>query len=81
MGEPPMLKIDLDFDYSEGLQKALERIARHKGTILSFLPTGPGGGNPLLTLGFPNKDAAMGFIREHDPDEADLHATRLEVVL
>jgi hypothetical protein len=63
--------VELDFDFSCPLGEALEYIQKHKGNIKSFIPVGPAGGNPLLTLSFPTWEDAFSVLKAHYPDEGD----------
>jgi len=52
---------------------------RHKGKFLDFDPSGPGGGNPNVSLQFPSEKGAMEFLTERYPDDSEeFSRSRLE---
>lgn len=59
--------VSVDFDYSEPLQMALRRIAKHYGVIMLFVADGPAGGNPNVALSFDQRGYALDFLKEHFP--------------
>ncbi|WP_425905746.1 hypothetical protein [Nitrobacter sp. TKz-YC02] len=73
-----MVKVDVDFAWNETIQDVLRGIRKHGGKIVDFEPTGPGGGNPNILLGFDTESAALGFLAERYPDETEeFNASRL----
>jgi hypothetical protein len=76
-----MVRLDVDFAYSDTIQQVLRFIRKHCGKIVDFNPDGPGGGNPNVLLSFDSQEQAMAFLREHSPDETDeFNQSRLETV-
>jgi hypothetical protein len=75
------VRLNVDFDYSQPIQKALALIERHKGRIGSFRAEGPAGGNPNFDLVFDSRADALDFLREHSPDDSSsFNASRLTKV-
>lgn len=74
--------VDVDFPWNQGLREVLLMVRKHKGKIIDFDPTGPGGGNPNLLLSFADEQQAMGFLIEHSPpgEDQDFLRSRLEAV-
>lgn len=66
-----MVHLNVDFAYSDRIQKVLLFIRKHRGRILDFDPEGPAGGNPNLLLSFESKEQALRFLQEHSPGESD----------
>jgi hypothetical protein len=76
-----MVRFDCDFAWDEPIQEVLLAIRKHKGKILDFDPTGPGGGNPNVLLQFPTEEEAMAFLTERYPDdEEEFSRSRLQLV-
>lgn len=73
-----MATVNVDFAWNEYLQDVLVSIHKHQGEILSFNPTGLGGGNPNLILQFPDKGKGLAFLNERYPDDKhELNQSRL----
>jgi hypothetical protein len=66
-----MVRLNIDFAWNEHLQEVLLSIRKHRGKILDFDPTGPGGGNPNILLSFENREHALQFLRERYPDDSE----------
>jgi hypothetical protein len=66
-----MFRLDVDFAFSDTVQQVLGLIRKHRGKIVYFDPTGPGGGNPNILLSFDTQEEALAFLREHSPDDTD----------
>ena len=74
-----MVRVDVDFAYNEQVQSVLLSIRKHRGKILDFDPTGPGGGNPNILLQFPDKEHGLAFLNERYPDDGEgFNESRLE---
>jgi hypothetical protein len=75
-----VVRVDVDFADNEQLQGVLLSIRKHRGKILDFDPTGPGGGNPNILLQFPDKQQGLAFLNERYPDDGEeFNPSRLEV--
>jgi hypothetical protein len=66
-----MVQVDVDFAWNEHLQDVLLSIRKHRGKIVDFDPTGPGGGNPNLLLQFSDTQKAHQFLTERYPEDSD----------
>ena len=76
-----MVRLNVDFAFSDTIQQVLRLIRNHRGKIVDFVPDGPGGGNPNVLLSFESQEQAMAFLREHSPDEThEFNQSRLETV-
>ena len=47
-----MFTEEFDFNFELGLGEFLETLEKYRATIVKFVPIGPGGGNPAVTLSF-----------------------------
>jgi hypothetical protein len=70
-----MVRLDVDFAYSDTVQEVLRLIRKRRGRIVDFDPDGPAGGNPNVLLSFETKEQALRFLREHSPDDSDQSVT------
>src|SRR5262245_23467368 len=70
----PFTEIQIDIAHDCTLGEFLDALGALKGEIVNFLPRGPAGGNPFLTLIFPTPEDALTFQEQVKPN------SRLSVV-
>lgn len=69
--EGTMINVEVDFAWNETIQDVLKGIRKHRGKIVNFEPTGPGGGNPSILLGFETEADTLKFLAERYPDDTE----------
>jgi hypothetical protein len=69
---------DFDIDGAADMIKALQTVERSGGHIVTFLASGPGGGNPCVVVKFPDMETAKTFIRTYTNNDATETALQIE---
>jgi hypothetical protein len=59
-----MTTINIDIAHDCPVSVLFSALDKYSGQIIDFIPIGPGGGNPNLTLSFPNETLANQYLLE-----------------
>ena len=70
MTNPTIISVDTNWEIP--LQDFLITLHTHSGTIISFIPEGPAGGNPEITASFPTSSQALAYLIDIGIEENEL---------
>lgn len=68
MGYQPIYDGEFDYDYNFPTTQMLEEVFKHKMTVTGFLASGPGGGNPCISLRGTRRQFMAWFNEFYDAD-------------